>query len=50
MSGETAGVRAGVVLALWSGSKEGAGITLVGETWKRPTVTIGFGSTGEYKI
>lgn len=50
MSGETAGVRAGVVLGLLIAGEEGGGITFVGETWKRPTVTTGFDSKEEYKI
>lgn len=47
MSGETAGVRAGVVLGLLITGEEGGGITFVGETWKRPTVTTGFDSKEE---
>lgn len=49
VSGET-GVRAGGVLGFLSVSEGIGGISLVGETWKRPTVTTGFGSKGEHKI
>lgn len=45
MSGETTGVE----LGLLSAGEERDGLSFVGETWKRPTVTTGFESKGECK-